>query len=76
MPGLLLGVDAQGRGLYYNGLVDCAWKISKTEGLLAFYKGFAPSYLRQGPHSVLLLVFWDALKDLQVQLNAKHNANN
>ncbi|XP_045485969.1 solute carrier family 25 member 35 isoform X4 [Pieris rapae] len=59
------GVDAQGRGLLYSGLADCAMKITKTEGVLAFYKGIGPSYFRQAPHSVLLLVFWDMLKDLQ-----------
>ncbi|CAK1545098.1 unnamed protein product [Leptosia nina] len=58
-------VDSEGRGLLYTGLVDCAKKITKTEGLLAFYKGFGPSYFRQAPHSVLLLVFWDMLKDVQ-----------
>ncbi|CAG9784013.1 unnamed protein product [Diatraea saccharalis] len=58
-------VDSEGRGLLYSGIIDCAQKITKTEGLLAFYKGMAPSYLRQAPHSVFLLVFWDMLKDVQ-----------
>ncbi|KAM3961270.1 solute carrier family 25 member 35-like [Aphomia sociella] len=58
-------VDSEGRGILYSGIVDCARKITKTEGLLAFYKGMGPSYLRQAPHTVLLLVFWDMLKDLQ-----------
>ncbi|XP_045490980.1 solute carrier family 25 member 35-like isoform X2 [Colias croceus] len=58
-------IDAQGRGLFYEGIWDCAQKITKTEGLLAFYKGVGPSYFRQAPHTVLLLVFWDMLKDLQ-----------
>lgn len=58
-------VDAQGRGLLYSGIVDCARKITRSEGLPAFYKGMGPSYLRQAPHTVLLLVFWDMLKDAQ-----------
>ncbi|XP_050678714.1 solute carrier family 25 member 34-like isoform X2 [Leptidea sinapis] len=58
-------VDAQGRGVLYSGIVDCANKITRAEGILAFYKGIGPSYLRQAPHTVLLLVFWDMLKDLQ-----------
>ncbi|XP_038215240.1 solute carrier family 25 member 35-like [Zerene cesonia] len=58
-------IDAQGRGLFYEGIWDCAKKITKTEGILAFYKGVGPSYFRQAPHTVLLLVFWDMLKDLQ-----------
>ncbi|KAI8434599.1 hypothetical protein MSG28_003137 [Choristoneura fumiferana] len=64
-------VDANGRGLLYSGIMDCARKITKTEGLLAFYKGMGPSYLRQAPHTVLLLVFWDMLKDLQKSLELK-----
>ncbi|XP_063530875.1 solute carrier family 25 member 35-like isoform X2 [Cydia strobilella] len=58
-------VDVNGQGLLYSGIVDCAKKITKAEGLLAFYKGMGPSYLRQAPHTVLLLVFWDMLKDFQ-----------
>ncbi|CAB3221408.1 unnamed protein product [Arctia plantaginis] len=64
-------VDANGRGLLYTGLMDCARKITKSEGLLAFYKGMGPSYLRQAPHTVLLLVFWDMLKDLQKSIENK-----
>ncbi|XP_075969956.1 solute carrier family 25 member 35-like [Anticarsia gemmatalis] len=64
-------VDANGRGLIYTGIVDCAKKITRTEGLLAFYKGMGPSYLRQAPHTVLLLVFWDMLKDLQKSIENK-----
>ncbi|XP_023935358.2 solute carrier family 25 member 35 [Bicyclus anynana] len=62
-------VDAQGRGVMYTGIVDCARKITKTEGLFALYKGIGPSYLRQAPHTVLLLVFWDMLKDLQKSMD-------
>lgn len=36
----------------------------KTEGLLGFFKGIGPCYLRIGPHSLLCLVFWDSLKKL------------
>lgn len=64
-------VDEKGKGLLYKGIVDCAKKIIKSEGLLAFYKGLGPSYFRQAPHSVLLLVFWDMLKDLQKTLELK-----
>ncbi|KAI5641718.1 mitochondrial carrier protein domain-containing protein [Phthorimaea operculella] len=61
-------VDSKGRGVLYSGIADCARKIAKTEGLLAFYKGMGPSYLRQAPHTVLLLVFWDMLKDARKSL--------
>lgn len=56
------GVDANGRGLYYNGLVDCFVKIMKKEGPWGFYKGWGPSFLRIAPHSVLSLMFWDQLR--------------
>ncbi|XP_037295620.1 solute carrier family 25 member 35 isoform X2 [Manduca sexta] len=64
-------VDANGRGMLYNGVIDCARKITQAEGLLAFYKGIGPTYLRQAPHTVLLLVFWDILKDLRKSIELK-----
>lgn len=27
------GVDIKGVGIYYNGVIDCAFKIFKTEGI-------------------------------------------
>lgn len=71
MPIFFTAVDANGRGLLYSGILDCARKITKTEGLLAFYKGMGPSYFRQAPHTVLLLIFWDMLKDVQKSLQSK-----
>lgn len=62
---LFIGVDAKGRGLLYSGVFDCFCKMAKTEGFLGFYKGLGPSYLRLGPHTVLVLVFWDQLKALK-----------
>lgn len=65
---LSAGVDAKGRGLLYDGVLDCFYKMGKTEGFLGFYKGLGPSYLRLGPHTVLVLVFWDQLKSLKNHL--------
>lgn len=56
--------DNQGKGVLYKNYMDCVTKIYKTEGLSAFYKGVGPMYLRLGPHTVLCLVFWDALNGL------------
>jgi len=28
--------------LMYTGIMDCSWKLLRTEGILAFYKGFTP----------------------------------
>lgn len=58
------GVDANGRGLLYDGIFDCVVKIWRTEGFTGFYKGLVPNYLRLGPHTVLCLVFWEELKIL------------
>jgi solute carrier family 25 oxoglutarate transporter 11 len=35
----------------YHGLMDCAVKVARTEGLLGFYKGFGPYLCRMAPHS-------------------------
>ncbi|KAM8712317.1 hypothetical protein ACLKA7_012783 [Drosophila subpalustris] len=55
------GLDAQGRGLYYKGWLDCFLKILKTEGIHGMYKGFWANYLRIAPHSTLVLLFFDEL---------------
>ncbi|XP_071945657.1 solute carrier family 25 member 35-like [Antedon mediterranea] len=56
------GVDANGRGMYYRGFLDCFYKIFRNEGVLAFYKGWSASWFRLAPHTVLSLVFWDQTK--------------
>lgn len=63
------GVDKHGKGLLYNGIIDCFIKMAKTEGALGFFKGWGPCYLRIGPHSLLTLVFWDFLKDMPIFSN-------
>ncbi|XP_070068946.1 solute carrier family 25 member 35-like [Drosophila takahashii] len=55
------GVDAQGRGLYYKGWLDCVLKILRSEGVHGLYKGFFPIYLRSTPYSILVLLFFDEL---------------
>ena len=40
------------RGQYYTGAVDCAGRILKTEGILAFWKGFTGHFMRTGPQYV------------------------
>lgn len=62
------GVCASGKGIYYSGVIDCFVKILKAEGLRGFYKGFWPHYIRIGPHSALVLLFFDELKLLKGKL--------
>lgn len=61
------GVTASGKGIYYTGVVDCFVKIVKSEGVMALYKGFWAHYIRIGPHSTLVLVFFDQLKALDAK---------
>lgn len=58
------GTNASGKGLFYNGFVECFIKISKREGITGFFKGLGPHYFRIGPHTILSLLFWDQLKKL------------
>ena len=46
------------QGRLYSSYIDCVVKITRAEGLPAFYKGLAAQYLRIGPHSFLSLLFW------------------
>jgi solute carrier family 25 protein 34/35 len=42
-------------GNLYKGVLDCALKTVRTEGLLAIYKGFLPHLARILPHTILTL---------------------
>lgn len=64
-----LGVNQQGKGLYYSGIIDCAVKIVKTEGFMGLYKGFWPHYIRIGPHSALVFLFFDELSSLYMKFS-------
>jgi hypothetical protein len=46
----------------YTGMLDCAWKLLKQEGVLSFYKGFTPQWLRCGPYTVVQLMAWERLR--------------
>lgn len=52
-------IDKQtGKGLIYQGILDCMKKILHSEGFFAFYKGVTASFIRIGPHTILSLSFW------------------
>uniref|UniRef100_A0A0A9ZHZ1 Solute carrier family 25 member 35 n=1 Tax=Lygus hesperus TaxID=30085 RepID=A0A0A9ZHZ1_LYGHE len=57
------GVNEKGVGTLYKGYFDCVFKMYKVEGIHGFYKGFVPLYLRTGPHTVLVFIFWDSIKE-------------
>ncbi|ODM96087.1 Solute carrier family 25 member 35 [Orchesella cincta] len=56
------GTDANGKGLFYKNVFDCAAKVRRKEGFLAFFKGWTACYFRLGPYTMLVMVFWDRLK--------------
>uniref|UniRef100_A0A034WV98 Solute carrier family 25 member 35 n=1 Tax=Bactrocera dorsalis TaxID=27457 RepID=A0A034WV98_BACDO len=62
------GVDAQGKGLFYNGWSDCASKILRIEGISGLYKGFWTTYVRLTPQSILALLFFEELIALKNKL--------
>lgn len=49
-------VDPATGKLPYTGLVDCAGKIFKKEGPLAFWTGFGAYYGRCAPHAMIILL--------------------
>lgn len=46
-----------GKGVQYSSGVQAAMTIAKTEGPLAFYRGFLTHFLRIGPHFCRMLSF-------------------
>lgn len=56
--------DGNGKGVVYGGYRDCIVGIVRTQGVASFLRGFDSMFLKIGPHTLLCLVFWDALKHL------------
>jgi len=48
----------------YTGVLDCARKVAKQEGIMALYQGYGTFVIRITPHIMLTWVFMDNLKDL------------
>jgi hypothetical protein len=44
-------------------MIDCARKMFKAEGAMAFYKGFTPQWMRFGPFTIVQLMVWEKLRD-------------
>ncbi|CAH0514845.1 unnamed protein product [Peronospora belbahrii] len=57
-----------GKGKLYSGVIDCAMKTLKSEGIQGFYKGWAAHYLRLGPHTVFTFLFWEEVKKVAAEL--------
>ena len=50
------------KGLVYASTSTCFLKILKTEGVLGFYKGFMPNWMRLGPHTVITFLMFERLR--------------
>ena len=55
----------------YKGTLDCFMKIYQQEGIGAFFRGAFSNILR-GTGGALVLVLYDKIKDLRVQLQKRH----
>lgn len=47
----------------YSGVLDCAKDVLKV-GPLGFFKGFVPAFMRLGPQTVLMFVFFEQFKKI------------
>lgn len=47
--------------LPYKGVLDAAVKITRTEGITAFYTGYPTYYVRIAPHAMITLISMDYL---------------
>ena len=57
-------IDAAGRGVLYDGTLDCFAKVVRTEGWLALFKGFHTQWLRIGPHTTISLMIYEQSRRL------------
>jgi len=48
----------------YRNAIDVWTRVISKEGVFALWKGFTPSYLRIGPHTVLMFIFLEKLTSL------------
>lgn len=46
----------------YRGIADCASKVLRTEGALAFWTGFGPYWTRLAPQSTIILLTIEAIR--------------
>ncbi|XP_068174665.1 mitochondrial adenyl nucleotide antiporter SLC25A24-like [Antennarius striatus] len=59
----------------YSGMMDCAKKILKMEGVKAFYKGYVPNMIGIIPYAGIDLAVYESLKNLWLSRYAKDSAN-
>ena len=52
----------------FRGAIDCAVKLMKRDGPLAFYKGFIPNFARIGSWNIIAWVTLEQLKKVYWQM--------
>ncbi|KAK8724389.1 hypothetical protein OTU49_011369 [Cherax quadricarinatus] len=61
-PAQVSGNGAVCTSRIYSSTVDCLVQTVKSEGPLALYKGFIPTWLRLGPWNIIFFVTFEQLK--------------
>ena len=51
----------------YNGIIDCAKKVVKSEGLIGLYRGLPAAYMKTFPSLAIQLYMIDTLSDIHKQ---------
>lgn len=46
----------------YKSVGHCASTIYKSSGLFGFFKGFVPAFVRLGPHTILMFIFFEQFR--------------
>jgi len=54
----------------YSGVVDCAQKLLRQEGLFAFWRGFGAYYARSAPHAMIMLLSREQIIQVYRQLTS------
>ena len=62
LPFDFLKTRLQRGGGVYSGMLDCAVRVAREEGILRFYLGFGTYFARIAPHSIITLIIADNLK--------------
>ncbi|XP_064458833.1 solute carrier family 25 member 35-like [Ornithodoros turicata] len=58
-------VDNRGRGVYYDGILNCARKIYSLDGMLGFLRGWNVAFTYTLLYSSITLVSWEEMKKLR-----------
>lgn len=53
-----------GNSSKYSGMLDCFVQTARTDGALAFYKGFIPNFARLGSWNVTMFLVYEQTKRL------------